>query len=373
MGHLPINDLSRHFNPLRDELSKAVQRVLERGWFVLGPEVKAFEQEFREVSGTQHVISVANGTDSLEICLRSLGVSANDSVATVANAGAYSTVAIRSVGAIPVYVDIDPYRLTMSPQSLQAKLRSQPTRAIVVTHLYGRMADMPSLMEIADRFGIPVVEDCAQSHGARLDGRYAGSWSDVSSFSFYPTKNLGALGDGGAIATNRQDVADAARELRQYGWSTKYRSTRSGGRNSRLDEIQAAVLRVMLPKLDLWNKRRREIAHIYGKMLANTGVLVPRLQGDADVVHLYMIRSEERDIFKAALAKHGISSDIHYPLPDYMQEGFQISPIPVLPATEAACSSLLTLPCFPEMTDAEVQEVAAIVISAAAGGLRRAA
>lgn len=373
MINLAINDLSRHFGQLTSELVLAMQLVLERGWFVLGPEVKGFEDEFRQTSGTRHVISVANGTDSLEISLKALGVTSGHRVATVANAGAYSTVAIRSIGAEPVYVDIDPLRLTMCPIALELAIGSGTFKAIVITHLYGRMAEMPSLMAIAARYGIPVIEDCAQAHGARLNGKLAGSWADVSSFSFYPTKNLGALGDGGAIATNRQDIAEAARELRQYGWSTKYRSTRPGGRNSRLDEIQAAVLRVMLPRLESWNERRRAIARLYEKLLGGTGMMVPRLEGEADVVHLYVIRSERRDMIKAALAENGIGSDVHYPLPDYRQEGFLVSPMPSLPVTEAACASLLTLPCFPEMTDDEVERVAGVVISAGANNRRRAA
>jgi len=373
MPPLAINDLSRHFDPLQDELSDAVQRVLKRGWFVLGPEVKAFEGEFCQTSGTSHVVTVANGTDSLEIGLRALGVGPGDHVATVANAGAYSTVAIRSIGAFPAYVDIDPNRLTMAPAALEETLSGCSAKAVVITHLYGRMADMPALLDIARRHGVPVMEDCAQSHGARLDGKLAGSWADASSFSFYPTKNLGALGDGGAIATSRPEVAEAARELRQYGWSTKYRSTRSGGRNSRLDEIQAALLRVMLPKLESWNERRRSIGRLYEKHLAGTNLLVPRLQDKADVVHLYVIRPRNRATIKQALTQHGIGSDVHYPFPDYAQEGFQVSPKPALAATEAACSTLLTLPCFPEMTDAEVMEVAAVVRSATVNESRMAA
>lgn len=367
MSQLAINDLHRHFGPLKGELAEATRRVLDRGWYVLGPEVKGFEEEFRACSGTSEVISVANGTDALEIGLRSLGISAGMRVAATANAGAYASIAIHSIGAETVYVDIDPDRLTLCPKQLHRALANGGAQAVVVTHLYGRIADMPEIMRVAAQHGVPVLEDCAQAHGAKLNGKPAGSWGQASAFSFYPTKNLGALGDGGAIATSRKEVAIAARELRQYGWSTKYHVTRPGGRNSRLDEMQAALLRVMLPHLDRWNERRRDIAGLYAQELAGTGLAVPRLEGEQDVVHLFVCRSAARDGLKKALGEQQIGCDFHYPIPDHHQPGLAAPNRPRLPNTEAWCAETVTLPCFPEMTDEEVRRVSAAASDFMAG------
>jgi dTDP-4-amino-4,6-dideoxygalactose transaminase len=358
MKNLPINDLDRHFKPLREELASATQRVLERGWYILGPEVQEFEREFRDCSGTSEVVSVANGTDALEIGLRSLGVRAGDRVLTTANAGAYSSMAILAAGAVPVFADVDPERLTLSPGALAQALVGGGVQAVVVTHLYGRMAEMPELMRVAKRHGVPVLEDCAQAHGARLAGKPAGSWGHVSAYSFYPTKNLGALGDGGAVATSLPEVARAARELRQYGWSTKYHVGRPGGRNSRLDELQAAYLRVMLPKLEGWNKRRGEIAGVYARELTGTDLMMERLTGKSDVVHLLVCRSNRRDAIRNQLLALGVGCEFHYPIPDHFQPGLAIQDRPRLAVTEAWCAETFTLPCFPEMTDTEVCRVA---------------
>lgn len=365
MQNLPINDLDRHFKPLHAELADATQRVLGRGWYILGPEVQEFEREFRACSGTTEVVSVANGTDALEIGLRSLGVGAGGRVVTTANAGAYSSMAILAIGAVPVYADVDPERLTLCPSALAQVLVGGAIQAVVVTHLYGRMAEMPELVRVANRHGVPVLEDCAQAHGARLAGKPAGSWGHVSAYSFYPTKNLGALGDGGAVATSLPEVARAARELRQYGWSTKYHVGRPGGRNSRLDELQAAYLRVMLPKLDGWNKRRGEIAGLYARELQGTGLMLARLPETADVAHLLVCRSNRRDGIRKQLLAHRIGCEFHYPVPDHFQPGLAIQERPRLPVTEAWCAETFTLPCFPEMTDAEVCQVAGALRSAA--------
>ncbi len=357
MKNLLINDLDRHFKPLRDELTDVTGRVLERGWYVLGPEVKAFESEFKDCCGSTEVISVANGTDALEIGLRSLGVEAGGRVVTTANAGAYSSMAILAMGAVPVYGDVDPERLTLCPAHLADLLSRGGVQAVVVTHLYGRMADMPEVLRVAHRHGVPVLEDCAQAHGASLNGKPAGGWGHASAFSFYPTKNLGALGDGGAVATSLPAVAKAARELRQYGWSTKYHVGRPGGRNSRLDELQAAYLRLMLPKLAGWNDRRRQIAAVYAQELQGTGLMVGRLPGTADVVHLLVCRSGRRDRIREHLLAQRIGCEFHYPVPDHFQPGLAIQERPTLPVTENWCAETFTLPCFPEMTDAEVRLV----------------
>lgn len=359
-----INDLARHTQPLQTALNAAVERVLHSGWFVLGPEVRAFEEEFAGYCGTSHCVSLANGTDALELALRALGIGHGKTVLTVANAGMYSTVAILAAGATPVYADILPGTFLMDASDLRRMLDQQPVDAVIVTHLYGLLADAPEIVRLAHARGVPVIEDCAQAHGAMLHGQKAGSFGDIGCFSFYPTKNLGALGDGGAIVTGRADLAEGVRQLRQYGWSGKYHADLAGGCNSRLDEIQAAVLRVMLPMLDQWNGRRREIAARYTRGITHPAVTTPAIHAEEYVAHLYIIRTAGRDNLKQHLAGAGISSEIHYPVPDYAQascrhlfKGIE------LPATLQACSEVLTLPCFPEMSDSETDMVIAHVNS----------
>ncbi len=362
---VPLNDLKRHTESIVAELRAAVDRVLARGQFVLGPEVEGFEHEFAAYCGTSYCVAMANGTDALELALRSVGVGPGDPVATVANAGGYSTSAIRAIGAVPVYVEITADCLNMSPEALGAAL-TPAVRAVIVTHLYGQMADMPALLAAAGRLGTPVIEDCAQAHGAVLDGRRAGSWGHLGCYSFYPTKNLGALGDGGAIVTHDEALAGTARSLRQYGWSSKYFSTVSGGRNSRMDEIQAALLRAKLPHLDDWNSRRRAIALAYNRGLAALDLRLPCSLGSDYVAHLYVIRSAQREALQTALAALGVASAVHYPVADHLQASSQDLGLArgYLPLTEAACDQVLTLPCFPELRDDEVARVIAAVAAA---------
>jgi len=356
---LLINDLKRHNEALAGELRGALERVLARGWFILGPEVEAFEREFAQACAASHCVGVANGTDALELAVRALGIGPGDEVATVANAGGYSTVAIRAAGATPVYVDVEPGSLNMDAAALERAL-SPSTRAVIATHLYGRMADMPRLMEVAERAGVRVIEDCAQAHGAARDSRPAGSWGVAGCFSFYPTKNLGALGDGGAVVTSDAALAERVRRLRQYGWPEKYRAELPGGRNSRLDEMQAAVLRAKLPHLAAFNERRRAIARAYHEALRGAPLALPEGFGEDYVAHLYVVRTARRDALRAALSAHGIIAEVHYPVPDHWQEPWRAPA--VLPVTEQAAPEVLTLPCFPEMTDAEVALVGRAVL-----------
>jgi dTDP-4-amino-4,6-dideoxygalactose transaminase len=359
-----INDLGRHTQAIQGELSAAVERVLRSGWFVLGPEVSAFEAEFASYCGAGHCVSLANGTDALELALRALDIGEDKTVLTVANAGMYSTVAILATGARPVYADVRPDTLLVDTADVARILERQKVDAIIVTHLYGLLGDIEQVAELARARGIPVIEDCAQAHGAALDNRKAGSFGDIACFSFYPTKNLGALGDGGAIVTSRDDLAGKVRQLRQYGWSGKYHVALPGGCNSRLDEMQAAVLRVMLPLLNQWNARRREIAARYSQGIRNPKVSVPAIHGSDYVAHLYVIRSPERDGLKKHLAGAGIPSDVHYPVPDYAQEACRHLFEGVhLPVTSQACAEVLTLPCFPELSDNEVDAIVARVNS----------
>lgn len=354
---LMINDLLRHNQAVMGKLSMQGTSVLNSGWYVLGKQVKEFEREFALYSQTEHCISVANGTDALELALRALNVGQGDKVITVANAGAYSTTAILAVGAMPVYVDVDADTLLLSIEHLRS-LISADIKTIVVTHLYGQSAPMDQVLALAAEYAIPLIEDCAQAHGALVNGRRVGSLGAIGCFSFYPTKNLGALGDAGAITTNDAELARRVQMLRQYGWQNKYEITLAGGRNSRLDEMQAALLRIKLPYLDKWNQRRFDISQLYVDGIHHPLVMLPRIAQGSFVGHLFVLRSPQRDGLREHLKQNQIMSEVHYPIPDYRQPAFAaLFPCVSLPATERACEEILTLPCFPEMTDAEVQRV----------------
>ncbi|MEG3193525.1 DegT/DnrJ/EryC1/StrS family aminotransferase, partial [Lysobacter sp. D1-1-M9] len=276
----------------------------------------------------------------------------------VANAAMYSTSAVLAIGATPVFIDIA-QDSTMDPGALRTAADTDALDAVVVTHLYGRLADMSAILDVANAFNIPVVEDCAQAHGARDRlGRAAGSLGAIGSFSFYPTKNLGALGDGGAVTTSDPVLADRVRQLRQYGWGQKYTNEVAGGRNSRLDELQAAMLRIMLPRLDGWNSRRREIANRYSTSIRHPDIAVPSPGGTEYVAHLYVLRTQRRQELREHLASLEIATEVHYPLSDHRQpclEGKYAAES--LERTERHSASVLSIPCFPELTDAEVDRV----------------
>lgn len=337
------------------DLLTPMARVVDRHWYVLGEEVLGFETEFAAYVGVAHCVSVASGSDALELALRTLGIGYGQRVVTVANAGFYGSTAIHAIGAIPVYVDIDPESLTLCPQALAKALDSRPD-ALIVTHLYGQLARIEPLLAMARTAGIPLIEDCAQAHGARRDGRQAGSFGDLACFSFYPTKNLGALGDGGAVLTDNPLLAERLRQLRQYGWDRKYRVSVHGGRNSRMDELQAAVLRTKLPHLNSWNEQRRIIATRYNTAFKGLELQLPTIADD-HVVHLYVLRLADRERFAAALRAQGVVTDIHYPIADHHQPAYPQAHTLTLPHTEAACNEVVSLPCFPGMDDGEIQQV----------------
>ena len=356
---IPVNSLQRHIDPLADRLAAAARRVIDSGYFVLGPHVQRFEDAFAAYCGVDHVIGVGNGTDALELALRALEVTRGDRVALVANAAMYGATATLACGAEPVFVDIDPVTHTMCPDSLAFALESSPMKAVIITHLYGRLAAMDVLMPLCHTHGVRVLEDCAQAHGARdATGKAAGAFGDIASFSFYPTKNLGALGDGGAVATSDPALATRTRQLRQYGWTAKYTNSLEGGRNTRLDELQAALLLEMLPELDKWNARRRHIANRYSAEIHSGRLVLPPAAGEEHVAHLYVVRCEDRDRTRAQLAEAGIQTEVHYPTPDYLQPCLQ-GKVPARPLrhTEADARMVMTLPCFPELTDNEVDAV----------------
>jgi dTDP-3-amino-2,3,6-trideoxy-4-keto-D-glucose/dTDP-3-amino-3,4,6-trideoxy-alpha-D-glucose/dTDP-2,6-dideoxy-D-kanosamine transaminase len=339
------------------DLAGAMQRVLESNSYILGREVAQFESEFAGNVGTGHCVSVANGTDALELALRAVGVAPGDRVACVANAGFYSSTAVHLVGAVPQYVDVDEQTLTMSPAALAEVLAGRPA-AVIATHLYGQLADIERLAHMCRAAGVALIEDCAQAHGARRGGQPAGSFADIGCFSFYPTKNLGAIGDGGAVVTSAGTLADHVRALRQYGWSRKYEVCRLGGRNSRLDELQAAVLREKLPHLDRQNAQRRAIARRYSEAFAGIDVRLPASVGEDFVAHLYVVRSPRRDELRSHLLECGVATDIHYPIADTRQPAYAGQrEAERLPVTDAACASVLTLPCFPGLREDQVAHV----------------
>ncbi|MDO5086184.1 MAG: DegT/DnrJ/EryC1/StrS family aminotransferase [Comamonadaceae bacterium] len=350
------------------DVGACVQRVAQSGWFVLGPSVHDFEAAFARYVGVPHAVGVANGTDALALALGALGVGPGARVLTAANAGYYASTAIAQRGATAHYVEVDAERLTLAPDALAAALRAGPAAAVIVTHLYGQMADMPAIAALCQAAGVPLIEDAAQAHGARCAGRAAGAWGALGCFSFYPTKNLGALGDGGAVVTADAALAERLRALRQYGWARKYEVTLAGGANSRLDEMQAAVLLAKLPRLDAANAARRAIAARYNAAFARLPLRCPPSLGEDFVAHLYVVRTPQRDALRAHLTAAGIGCDVHYPVPDHRQpvrraaaEAALAGAEVLLPVTEAACAEVLSLPCYPGLTDAQGEQVAAAV------------
>jgi dTDP-4-amino-4,6-dideoxygalactose transaminase len=357
----PGRDYRRH----QKEIDAALRRALDSGRYILGPEVQAFEGDFAGYLGLREGVGVANGTDAVELALRAVGVGPGDAVYTVSHTAVATVVGVERTGATPILVDIDEATYTMDPASLATAIAvderpggARPA-AIVAVHLYGQPAAMTELMSIARAAGLFVVEDCAQAHGARLDGRPAGTWGDVAAFSFYPTKNLGALGDGGFVATDDEGLAARTRELRQYGWRDRYVSALAG-MNSRLDEVQAAVLRAKLPHLDADNARRRAIAARYDSGLVGSVVGRPTAgPGVEHVFHQYVVRTRSRDALMAWLRERGISTAIHYPVPVHMQPGYsgRQPRVVELAVTERIVDEIVSLPIFPSMSDEEVDRV----------------
>jgi dTDP-4-amino-4,6-dideoxygalactose transaminase len=341
------------------KIKAAIERVLASGWFVLGPEHAGFGTELAQYLGVSQTVLLGNGTDALELALAAVGVVEGDQVLTVANAGAYATTAVRLLGATPSYCDVSPDTLLMTGETLSTALASLDAapKAVVVTHLFGAMAPVAEIAAIARAHGILVVEDCAQALGARTSGRMAGTFGDIATTSFYPTKNLAALGDGGAVFTNNPDLANSVRQMSQYGWESKYHIAHDHGRNSRLDEIQAAVLRVRLPLLDSLNGRRREIHARYQQGSSQTARVVGSAS-ESFIAHLAVLTTQDRNGVRARLRDQGVSTDVHYPVPDHWQNFPSRRPAPVsLPVTERAAQRIFSIPMFPELTNTEVERV----------------
>jgi dTDP-4-amino-4,6-dideoxygalactose transaminase len=346
------------------EIDTAIQRVLDKGWYILGEETRAFEAEFAAYIGVAHGIGVGNGTDALHVALAACGIVPGDEVITVSHTAVATVVAIELCGATPVLVDIEPDYFTLDPAKLESAI-SPRTKAIIPVHLYGQPADLAPILEIAQRHGLRIIEDCAQAHGALYHGRRVGAWGDIACFSFYPTKNLGALGDGGMVVTNDMALAERARLLREYGWAEHHTSQISGW-NSRLDELQSAVLRVKLRHLDDDNAKRARLAAVYDESLANTSLVLPWHRSETTPVHhLYVVRSSRRDELKTFLKEHGVGTLIHYPVPVHLQPAYRqlIRSGADVKETERAAGEVLSLPMYPELTEKEVQSVSELIRS----------
>jgi dTDP-4-amino-4,6-dideoxygalactose transaminase len=347
-----VNNPKAQYLAHRSDIEAAIARVLDRGVYILGPEVETFEREFADFCGVSVAIAVANGTDAIRLALRAFGIGEGDEVITVSHTALATVAAIEATGARPVLIDIDPKTYTMRPDLL-AGARSDRTRAIVPVHLYGHPADMTAIMAFAAEHKIYVIEDCAQAHGARHSGRMAGSIGDAGCFSFYPTKNLGAIGDGGAIVCKSADIAEKLRAQREYGWD-KARVSRQTGINSRLDELQAAILRIKLRHLEADTRRRETIATAYEAGLAGAGVTTPFVRaGSRHAYHQYVVRAPARDALAEFLAARKIGTAVHYRLPVHRNPGYEslVRKAGSLSESETAADTVLSLPMYPELPD----------------------
>ena len=365
---VPFLDLTRQYKRIEEEILSAQKRVLEKGHFILGEEVSTFEEEFAQYCGVRYGVGVGSGTDALFLALKAAGIGEGDEVITVSHSFVATGMAISMTGAKPIFVDIDPEVYTMDPNALEQLLKKRKGRerkrgkvkAILPVHLYGHPAEMDAIMDIADRYNVIVIEDACQAHGAEYQGNKVGSIGHLGCFSFYPTKNLGAYGDGGMVVTNHKKSYERLRLLRCYGAKKKYEHILKAG-NSRLDEIQAAILRVKLKHLDQWNGERRKRALTYRRMLESADINCPVEKEQArHVYHLFVIRAKKRNFLQAFLKEKGIETLIHYPVPIHLQKAFKELGYQKgdLPLTEKCSQGVLSLPFFPEITESEIREVA---------------
>jgi dTDP-4-amino-4,6-dideoxygalactose transaminase len=358
---IPWASPAAQYRAHQQAIQAAIARVLESGSFVLGEEVDNFEHGFAQYCGAAFGVGVASGTDALELAMRALGIGPGDEVVTVSHTAVATAAAMLACGATPVLVDIDQAHYTLDAAKIEAAITPR-TKAIVPVHLYGQAADMDAVLALARAHELRVIEDCAQSTGGRYGARRLGSLGDIACFSFYPTKNLGAIGDGGMVITSDADLAERVRRLRQYGWD-ETRKTHEVGRNSRLDPMQAAILAAKLPHLDADNARRAEIAARYDRGLAGLPFVLPVARPNAThVYHLYVLRCDDRSRVAAHLRADQIGSAVHYAEPVHVQKGYAekcVLPKGGLPATSAVVDKILSLPMYPELTDAEVDRVVA--------------
>lgn len=356
---VPYFDLKEQYGELRDEILSALDRVCRNAAFILGEEVERFEQTFANYCGVKHCIALNSGTSALHLALLTAGIGAGDEVITTANTFIATAEAICYTGATPVFVDIDPATANIAPPEIEKAITKQ-TRAIIPVHLYGRPADMGAILDIAEHHRLLVIEDACQAHGARCEGKRVGGFAHAAAFSFYPGKNLGAYGEGGALTTNEDEVAAMARSLRTHGESSRYLH-RYIGYNYRMDGFQAAVLNIKMKRLEEWTARRQACSEMYRRALANANVRLPEDPPDGDsVYHLFVAYVQERDRVRAELEELGVQTAVHYPKGVHMQEAFaHLGRGPgSLPLTERACEQVLSMPLFPEITDEQISRAA---------------
>ena len=369
-GQVPFLDLRAAYEELKEEIDEAVARVLGSGYYLLGKEVEALEEEFAEHLNVEYCVGVGNGLDALHLALRALGVGQGDEVLVPSNTYIATWLAVSYAGAVPVPVEPDERTYNIDPEKLEAAITDR-TRAIIPVHLYGQPADMDPILEVARKHNLWVLEDAAQAHGACYKGKRVGGLGDIAGWSFYPGKNLGAFGDGGAVTTNNGEFADRVRVLRNYGSRTKY-FNEVRGFNSRLDEIQAAVLRVKLKHLDEWNRRRRNIAELYRRELEGCNLILPYVPEWAEpAYHLFVVRSGQRDALQQYLETQGIGTLIHYPVPPHLQQAYCEIGLAAgtLPISERIHQEVLSLPIGPHVTEAQVETVTRAVCEFCQGSL----
>lgn len=356
-----IVDLKSEYQEISSQLGKAIDRVLESGWFIFGEELEGFEKEFSKYIGSKYGVGVNSGSDALFLAVKALGIGEGDEVITVSHTFISTVDAVVRNGARPVFVDIDPDTYCIDVTKIETAITDK-TRAILPVHLYGHPADMGSIMEIAKKHKLCVIEDVCQAHGAEYKGKKAGSIGTVGCFSFYPAKNLGAYGDGGIVVTNDEKLAERLKMSRNYGQPKKYYHDFVGV-NSRLDEIQAAILRVKLNHLDEWNGRRRRIAKLYHKFFEDSDIVVPVEKEYAHhAYHLYVIRHKDRDNLQQYLLQNGIQTQIHYPIPVHKQKAYSDSGSDAqLPVTEKVCNEILSLPMHPWLSKDEIEEICRLI------------
>ena len=360
MSIVPFNDLSRQYQALKTEIDQAIHDCLHEGWFIGGSRVTEFENQFADYISARHVVGCGNCTDGLEIILRCLGITPGDEVIVPALTWISDAAAVNMMGAKPVFSDVDPYTYTLKPDHVKQKINSR-SKAIIAVHLYGQCADMEALREIANTYQLYLIEDCAQAHGAKRNNKCAGTLSDAAAFSFYPSKNLGALGDAGCMVTNNDSLAMRLRQMANHGQPHKDKHE-FPGRNSRLDVLQAAVLSFKLKHLNSFNQRRRQIAHSYNEAFKNLPIQLPiETNGNEHVYHIYAIRTDKRDELRMHLAQQGVETAVHYPhalsaMPFYSYANDCVEAV-------NASKELLSLPIFPELREDEIEKVVAGVRS----------
>jgi len=355
---IPVANPKAQFHSYEEQILEAIHSVLSKGWYILGEEVKNFEKEFVDFLGIQFCVGVANGTDAIALALKAVGVAAGDEVITVSHSAVATVAAIEQIGAVPVFADIEATTRCIDPDKIYSMI-SRKTKAVVPVHIYGQPAPMDNILAIAHRHGLKVVEDCAQAHGAEINGRKVGAFGDAAAFSFYPTKNLGALGDGGAVVTSSSEIAEKVNWLRQYGWKERYISSIPGV-NSRLDEVQAAILRVKLPHLAKDNVRRREIAERYRVAIDGVRIIPPaKVEETLHAMHLFVVECEKREFLHRFLEESGIGSALHYPQAIHQQPAYtgRIRGGDGLLCTENLYKRILSLPMYPELTDHQVEMI----------------